>query len=119
MASLCDRLGGEPAISAVVDKFYEFMLADSRVAEFFKNTNMEKQRARQKQFITLVTGGPNHYEGADMKEAHKKFKIGQVHFDATWENLDNALKHFNVSGDLIGEVKEIFYSVEEDIVNSK
>ena len=37
------------------------MLADDIVAPFFANTDMTKQKARQKQFITLVTGGPNLY----------------------------------------------------------
>jgi hemoglobin len=70
-------LGGEKAIDAVVDKFYEFMLNDNVVSPFFVNTDMEKQRKRQKQFITMVTGGPNNYEGTDMKMAHDKFKIGK------------------------------------------
>lgn len=80
---------------------------------------MERQRKQQKSFITLVTGGPNHYEGKDMKEAHAKFAIRKLEFDATWENLEKALNHFSVSQDLINEVKEIFYSTEEDIVNTK
>ena len=44
MATLCEKLGGEGAISAVVDKFYDFMLTDERVNAFFKNTDMAKQR---------------------------------------------------------------------------
>lgn len=83
MADLFTRLGGEPAIDSVVDKFYEYMLADDTVNYFFKNTDMTKQRKRQKQFITLVTGGPNNYEGVDMKFAHAKFKIKKLEFDAT------------------------------------
>ncbi len=79
--SLYERLGGEGAINAVVDKFYEFMLADPIVSPFFMNTDMEKQRKRQKQFITMVTGGPSLYEGTDMKSAHSKFKIGKKEFD--------------------------------------
>ena len=82
--TLFDRLGGEEALSAVVDKFYDMMLADSRVNVFFKNSDMQKQRLRMKQFLTMATGGPNKYEGADMKEAHKKMKIGKEPFDATW-----------------------------------
>jgi hemoglobin len=74
-------LGGEAAISAVVDKFYDFMLSDKVVSPFFDKTDMEKQRKRQKQFITMVTGGPNKYEGTDMKTAHAKFKIGKKEFD--------------------------------------
>ncbi len=52
------------------------MLADQRVAHYFANTDMQKQKSRQVAFITLVTGGPNLYEGADMKAAHCKHSIG-------------------------------------------
>ena len=64
-----------------MDKFYEFMLEDPIVSPFFKNTDMTKQRASQKHFIMMVTGGPNHYTGLDMKKAHDKMKIGKKEFD--------------------------------------
>lgn len=115
--TLFERLGGEGAISAVVDKFYELMLDDERVSRFYQGINVGLLRCRQKQFITLVTGGPNHYEGTDMKTAHCKMKICEEDFDITWENLEKAMKHFNVAVELIEEVKEIFYSVQEEIVN--
>ena len=63
-------MGGEGAISAVIDKFYEFMLADPITAPFFSQTDMNKQRQSQKAFISMVTGGPNNYHGMDMKKAH-------------------------------------------------
>lgn len=118
MATLYEKLGGEPAVSAVVDHFYDIMLADSRISDFFKNTDMEKQRKRQKQFMTMAFGGPNLYEGVDMKAAHDKFQIKDAHFDATWENLEKSLRHFNVSEALIKEVKEVVESTRGDIVNS-
>jgi hemoglobin len=77
MTSLFERLGGEAAIGSVVDKFYEFMMKDPVVNYYFANTDMPKQRQRQKEFITLVTGGPNHYHGSDMKNAHQKMKIAK------------------------------------------
>lgn len=85
--SLFERLGGESAISAVVDKFYEYMLQDQRVSHFYEHVDLGKLRCRQKDFITLVTGGPNHYEGTDMKTAHCKLSISGQDFDVTWENL--------------------------------
>ena len=45
--------------------------------------------------------------------------IGDVEFDATWENLEKALNEFNVKKDYINELKEIFYSVKDDIVIKK
>jgi hemoglobin len=52
------------------------MLADPIVKDFFKDTDMTKQRQRQTQFITMATGGPHNYEGLAMKPAHEKFAIG-------------------------------------------
>jgi len=75
--TLFERLGGQGAVDAVVEKFYEFMLSDPSVNSFFTQSDMTKQIQRQKDFITLVTGGPNNYGGTDMKTAHAKFKIGQ------------------------------------------
>lgn len=118
MATLYEKLGGEAAISSVVDKFYVYMLADEITAPFFANTDMAKQRQSQKAFITLVTGGPNNYHGADMKKAHDKFKITKVAFDETWSNLNKSLNDHNVPQNLIDELKEVFYSVESDVVNA-
>ena len=87
MTTLFDKLGGKPAVNAVVDKFYELMLSDQEVQHFFEGVDMGNQSCRMKQFITLVTGGPNEYEGADMKTAHCKFEIWKNHFDRTWKNL--------------------------------
>lgn len=42
-------------------------MQDDRLKGFFKNTDMPKQIQQQKNFITLVTGGPNNYHGRDMK----------------------------------------------------
>ena len=119
MATLYEKLGGQPAISSVIDKFYEYMLTDDITAPFFANTDMEKQRTRQKQFITMVTGGPNAYEGVDMVTAHKNMAISMKEFDETWVNLLKSLHDHKVSEELISELKEVFYSVVDDVVNVK
>jgi hemoglobin len=94
--SLFERLGGEAAISAVIDRFYVLMLDDGRVSHFYKSADLAKLKCRMKEFITLVTGGPNNYKGTDMETAHCKLNITQKDFDATWENLEKVLKEFNV-----------------------
>ena len=119
MATLYEKLGGLPAITSVVDKFYDYMLVDPITAPFFTKTDMVKQRARQTQFITLVTGGPNIYEGGDMRTAHKNMAITNEVFDETWENLLKSLNDHKVPQNLIDELKVVFYSVIEDVVNVK
>ena len=51
-----------------------------------------------------------------MKKAHIGMNIGNKEFDATWENLVKSLKDHNVPQNMIDEVKEIFYSVKDDVV---
>lgn len=118
-ASLYDRLGGQPAISAVVDKFYDLMLEDPRVSHYFSSADMEKQRARQKQFISMVAGGPSNYEGKDMKASHCKHNITHAAFDVTWEHLEEALRFFKVKSPETMELREVFYSVKSDIVREE
>ncbi len=83
--SLCERIGGEPAINAAVDVFYRKVLADDRISGFFDDTDMDAQRAKQKSFLTMVFGGPNEYTGKDLRTAHATLVekgLDDSHFDA-------------------------------------
>lgn len=51
--ALYERLGGEAAVGATVEKFYVKVLADPKLAGFFKNTDMKKQIHHQTTFLTV------------------------------------------------------------------
>jgi hemoglobin len=113
--SLYQQLGGEPAIDAVVEKFYDIMLLDTRVNYLFKNTDMKRQRLMQKKFLNHVLGGAP-YDGKNMKEAHKKLKLTDQHFDAVGENLAAAMKSLSVKQDLIDQVIAIAETTRNDVL---
>ncbi|HIG30780.1 MAG TPA: group 1 truncated hemoglobin, partial [Verrucomicrobiales bacterium] len=54
MDTLFNRLGGEAAVDAAVEKFYDKVLSDNRIKHFFADTDMEKQRGHQKKFLTYA-----------------------------------------------------------------
>jgi hemoglobin len=71
MKTLFEKLGGEAAaVDATVDKFYGKVLADDRVKDFFKNTDMKKQTKHQKRFLTYAFGGSDTYSGKGMRHSH-------------------------------------------------
>ena len=72
--SLYDQLGGEAAVNAAVDIFYRKVLSDYRINRFFDSSDMEKQAAKQRAFLTMAFGGPNNYTGTDMRTAHARFR---------------------------------------------
>src|SRR5689334_8115679 len=100
--SLYDRLGGEEMIKKIVDDFAERALADPRVNwdrkgvkyggyGFSRNksmqwdaspANVEQLKKHLVQFLSLSTGGPAHYDGLEMKEAHANKHITNSEFDA-------------------------------------
>lgn len=69
-STLYDRLGGSEAIEAVVDAFYERVLADEQLTHHFEGTDVGELRAHQRAFIGSVTGGPVEYDGRDVRDGH-------------------------------------------------
>jgi hemoglobin len=114
--SLYERIGGEAAVDAAVDLFYRKVLSDRRISEFFDSVDMDRQRAKQKAFLTFAFGGPNSYTGRDMRTAHAKFKLEPRHFDAVMENLGATLKELEVPAELIAEAAAIAMSVKNDVL---
>jgi hemoglobin len=118
--SLYEQLGGEAAVNAAVDIFYRKVLSDYRINRFFDKSDMEKQIAKQKAFLTMAFGGPNNYTGMDMRQAHdrlvKKLGLDDSHFDAVMEHLTTTLQDLNVPENLIAQVAAIAESTRNDIL---
>lgn len=119
-ATLYEQLGGEAAVNAAVDIFYRKVLNDHRINRFFDHTDIEKQAAKQKSFLTMVFGGPNNYKGADMRQAHahlvKKLGLDDSHFDAVMEHLGATLLELNVPPALIAQAAAIAESTRNDVL---
>lgn len=118
--SLYEQLGGEAAVNAAVDIFYRKVLSDHRINRFFDNTDIEKQAAKQKSFLTMAFGGPNNYTGTDMRQAHahlvKKWGLDDSHFDAVMEHLTGTLEELNVPQNLVNQVAAIAESTRNDVL---
>jgi hemoglobin len=117
MSSLYERIGGEAAMDAAVDLFYRKVLTDDRISHFFDTVDMDRQRAKQKAFLTFAFGGPNAYSGKDMRAAHAKMKLTEEHFNAVVENLGATLTELGVPGEFISEAAAIANSVKDDVLN--
>jgi len=119
MTSLYERIGGQLAVTAAVEKFYDRVLADDRIRQFFDGVDMKLQKGKQRAFLTMVFGGPTNYTGLDMREAHAHLVergLNDTHFDAVVENLASTLTELGVSQEDIGEVAGIAESVRDDVL---
>ncbi len=117
MTTLYDQIGGAPAMEAAVDLFYQKVLADDALAPFFATTDMVHQKKQQRDFLTMALGGPNQYDGRDMRAAHAHLPIEEAHFQAVAGHLQATLEELNVPADLIGQIMAIAASTHDDVLN--
>ncbi|MFQ5990638.1 MAG: group 1 truncated hemoglobin [Candidatus Methylomirabilales bacterium] len=114
--SLYERLGGKPAIQAVVDDFVANVAADKRINHFFAKTDIARLKANLVSQICEATGGPCKYTGRTMKEAHKGMGVSSADFNALVEDLVKTLDKFKVPEKEKGELLAILGPMKADIV---
>jgi hemoglobin len=114
--SLYERLGGTPAITAVVEEFVTTTGADPRISMFFTNADIPKLKATMVEHICSITGGPCTYKGKSMKESHTGMKVREEHFVAFQDDLAKTLDKLNVPAREKSEVLAAFEGMKADIV---
>jgi hemoglobin len=104
--TLYERLGGRPAVTAVVDAFLKRVAADKRINGRFMNTDLTRLRTHLIEFVSSATGGKVEYTGRDMHVTHAGLQIVDEEFDALVEDLVGALVELKVpaaeKGELLG-----------------
>ena len=113
-----ERIGGGPAVSAVVGRFYEAVLADPVLAPYFDGVEMTALRRHQVLLISQVMGGPVEYDGRELAQAHAGHNITDEAYDKVVDHLVAALKEAGVDDDIIGRLGELVAGLRADIVTS-
>ncbi len=123
--TLYERLGGEPAITAVVDDFVPRAASDKAVnftREGHPNhwdatpANVEKLKKHLIQFISMATGGPKTYEGKDMATAHTGMGITESEWTAIVADLEASLDKLKVPAKEHAELIAVVATTHNDIV---
>jgi hemoglobin len=114
--SLYDRLGGQAAISAVIDDFVGRVAADERVNKKFARSNIDRVKFHLKEQVCAATGGPCKYTGLDMKTSHKNMKVTEGEFNALVGDLVATLDKFNVPAAEKNELLGILGPLKSQIV---
>ncbi|WP_161317062.1 methyl-accepting chemotaxis protein [Alcanivorax sp. DP30] len=115
--SIYSRVGGEPAIKAVVSEFYDRVLADPALAPYFHLKQRKGLEELQVKFFSQALGGPQNYNGRDMVEAHKSLNITAKSFDKVAEHLNETLLAVGVDEDLADQIMQAVAPLKEQIVN--
>ncbi len=114
--SLYDRLGGKPAITAVVDQFVVNVANDTRINGRFATTDIPKMKGHLVDQVCMATGGSCTYTGRAMRPLHAGMKITDGDFSALVGDLVAALDKFKVPAQEKNELLGILGPLKKDIV---
>ena len=118
--SLYDEIGGEASIDAALDKFYPKILGDARVSFLFEGLNMPQLKKHARAFLTMAFGGPNHYEGRDLRAAHARARgqgLNEPLFEVFMGHFRSTLQELGVPQPKISEIVSIAEGGRNDVLN--
>jgi hemoglobin len=137
--SLYQRLGAESGITSIVDDWTTRALADPRVnftrkdvtqggfsfhrgrSEYWNPTpaNVAQLKKHLVQFLSLATGGPVHYDGKEIKQAHANMHISNAEFDASVGDLKATLDSLHTPNQEQKELLSIIESTRPQIAEER
>ncbi|MBO0512777.1 group I truncated hemoglobin [Streptomyces beijiangensis] len=116
MDTIYERIGGAPAVSAVVDLFYERVLGDPELSPYFTGADLGALKAHQRDFVGQALGATASYEGRAMREAHAPLAVRGEDFDRVVGHLAAALAEAGVDEATISTIGGALAPLKSDIV---
>ena len=84
-------LHGLPGIDRIVTQVIEENHSDPRTADIFRAEDSVRLHRTLMELLCYLTGGPCHYSGMSMKQAHEHMGLQAKDFDAVVEHMERAM----------------------------
>lgn len=117
-AGLYQALGERAGIDAVVAGMLKRSAANPRIADKFKGIKLKGLQSQISDQLCELTGGPCHYEGNSMKDAHEELALTLAHFNALVEDLQHAMDEQGVPFRTQNRLLAILAPMYRDILKS-
>jgi len=95
-SSLFERLGGEPVLRAIIERFVDRLFDDLMIGYLFRAADRERVKAKEFEFAAQHLGAPVAYTGRVIKEAHRAHRITGGQFMRRLQILKETLAAFRV-----------------------
>lgn len=90
-SSLFERLGGEPRLRSVIDRFVDRMFDDQMIGFFFQRADRARIKAKEYEFAAQHLGADVTYSGRPLRAAHTPHAIRGGHFMRRLKILEEVL----------------------------
>jgi hemoglobin len=101
--SAYERLGGDAALRAIVEDFYDRVFADAMIGFLFNGTDRARLVQKEWELAAAMLGADVRYTGRPMRQAHARSPILGGHFARRQQILRETLADHHVPDDVAAE----------------
>jgi hemoglobin len=114
--TLYERLGGGERIAAIIEDSIDRHVVNPVLAPRFHGKDLPRLKQVGTQFVCAGIGGPEKYEGRDIRSVHSGMNISEQEYLATMEDIVAAMNAHGVGQAEVNEVIAILYSLKGDVL---
>jgi hemoglobin len=114
--TLYGRLGGAERIAAIIDEAIDRHAVNPVLAPRFRGKDLPRLKELGVQFFCAGAGGPQKYDGRDLRTAHAGMNISEQEFLATMDDIVAALNAHGVAPPEVNEVVAVLYSLKGEVL---
>ncbi len=96
-----ERLGREPGIARLMDRFVDRVAADWVIGFLFTGRDLDRIKHHEAALAVQHRGGPAAYAGRPLRAVHAPLRINRGHFRRRLALLRTVLAEEGVSSDII------------------
>ncbi len=113
---LYERLGGNAGIAAIAGTTVDNHLKNPLIRARFASSDAHRLKELATRFFCAGTGGPECYEGKDMRAAHLGMNISEQEYVAVMDDILSAMKQHRVGAEEQNEVVAVLYGLKNEII---
>lgn len=115
-STLYERLGKAEGITAIVDNAVDRHAVNPLLAPRFGGRDLPRAKQMGALFFCVGAGGPQTYDGRDLRTAHAGMNISEQELIAAIDDFVAAMQEQGVGTTEVNEVVAILYSLKDDVL---
>ncbi|MEX2467446.1 MAG: group 1 truncated hemoglobin [Gemmatimonadota bacterium] len=121
-SSLYERLGGAGGIDTLVDDIVAAHMENPIISARFRPYAEDPERLAElkdhlRNFLAAGSGGPEHYSGRSMPDAHRGMNINVAEYMAAVDDIMEILERHEIEESARKDVLAITYALKPEIVH--
>jgi hemoglobin len=116
--TLYDQLGGQATVTSAVTVFYDRVVRDDALSQWFAGVDISRLRRHQRAFLAAALDGPQLFSGTDLGVAHSGMEITHEAFTAIVTHLIETLSDLDIAETLLDQVEARLEALRPVIVSA-